>query len=101
MDWTLLSDQAILETVGKRLKEYRLKMNLTQRELSENAGISLFTVTQIENGKSVSFSMILSVLRSLRMLDNLEMMVPEIKISPLELLRFKGKTRKRASIKRV
>jgi putative transcriptional regulator len=100
MDWTLLSDQAILETLGKRLKESRLRMNLTQRELAEHAGISLFTVTQIENGKSVSFSMIISVLRSLRMLDNLEMLVPEIKISPLELLKFKGETRKRASVKR-
>lgn len=97
MDWTLLSDFAVLETFGKRIKESRLRKNLTQRELAVRAGVSLFTINQIENGKSVSFSIIISILRALKMLDNMEMLMPEIKISPIELLKFKGETRKRAT----
>ena len=84
-----------MEEVGKRLREYRFKRKLTQHELAEQAGISVFSVTQIEKGKAVTLSVFLSVLRALRLLDNFELFIPEIGISPIELLKLKGKTTKR------
>lgn len=90
-----MSNTAIIEELGKRIKEYRLKKRFTQQELANRAGISLFTVAHIEKGNPVSLSMLIPVLRVLRLLDNLEFLMPEIKISPVELLKLKGKMPKR------
>jgi len=95
MSWNSLSNNAIVEEVGKRLKEYRFQRKLTQRELAEQAGISVFSVAQIEKGETVTLTVFLSILRVLRLLDNFELFIPEIGISPIELLKLKGKTPKR------
>lgn len=95
MTWNDLSNTAILAETGKRLKEYRLRSRFTQQQVAEQAGISVFTVAQIEQGKSVSFSLLLSVLRVLRLLDNMEMLLPALGVSPIELLKLKGKMPKR------
>jgi transcriptional regulator with XRE-family HTH domain len=95
INWDVLSNGDILKEIGKRIKDYRFGQKLTQRELSEQAGISLFTVAQMERGKSVSFNNLLAVLRILKLLDNLETLLPEICVSPVELLKLKGKTPQR------
>ena len=77
------------------MKDYRIRCKLTQRELADTAGISAFSVTQIERGKAVTLTVFLSVLRVLRLLDNFELFIPELGISPVELLKMKGKTPKR------
>jgi transcriptional regulator with XRE-family HTH domain len=101
MDWTGLSNTAIVEEVGRRLKMYRLKKKFTQQQLADRAGISLFSVAQIERGKAVSFGILLSVLRVLRLLDNLEMLLPEIGVSPIEMLQLKNKTPQRIRPKKM
>jgi len=100
MDWNGSSNTSIIQEIGKRLKEYRLKKKFTQQELAEKAGISIFTVAQIERGKPVSIAMILPVLRVLRLLDNLELLLPEIGISPVEIMKFKGKQPQRIRSKK-
>jgi transcriptional regulator with XRE-family HTH domain len=101
MDWNELSNTAIVQEIGKRVKEYRLKKRFSQKELAERAGISVFTVAQIEHGKPVSIAMIVPVLRILRLLDNLEALLPEIAISPVEILKFKEKQSQRIRSKKL
>lgn len=96
MKWNSLSNVAIIQEIGKRVKEIRLDKNLTQQELAKMSGISLFTVAQIERGKPVSLAMLIPVLRELRLIDNLELLLPQREISPVELLKAKGKVPKRA-----
>jgi transcriptional regulator with XRE-family HTH domain len=96
MKWNSLSNGAIIQEIGKRVKEIRLDKNLTQQELAKMSGISLFTVAQIERGKPVSLAMLIPVLRELRLIDNLELLLPQREISPVELLKAKGKVPKRA-----
>ncbi len=91
MDWNSLNNSAIIEEIGKRVRTYRLRKKITQQELADRAGISLYTVAQIEQGKSVSLSMFIPVLRVLRLLDNLELLLPEIGPSPVEMIKQKGK----------
>lgn len=95
MNWNEMSNAEITFEIGKRIREYRLKRKLTQENIAGKAGISLFTVAQIERGKPVSIAMFIPVLRVLRLLDNLEMLLPEIEISPIELLKLKKKQVKR------
>ena len=100
MDWNSLSNTAIVQEIGKRLKEYRLKKRYTQQELADRAGISVFSVAQIERGNAVSVSILLPVLRVLQLLDNLELLLPETGPSPVEMLRLKGKMPKRIRSKK-
>jgi len=101
MDWNSLSNTAIVSEIGKRLKEYRLKKKLSQQDLAERAGISLFTIAQIEKGKPVSIGMLLPVMRVLRLLDNLELLLPEIGPSPIEMMKLKGRMPQRIRLKKA
>ena len=87
--------------IGKRLKTYRLKKRLSQQELANQAGVSLFSVAKIEKGKSVTISVLLPVMRVLRLLDNFELLIPEVGISPIEMLKLKGKAPKRIKHKKT
>lgn len=101
MDANGLSNATIVGVIGKRIKAYRLQKKFTQQQLAENAGISVFSVAQIERGKPVSISVLIPVLRVLRLLDNLDLLLPEIGISPIELMRMKGQTPQRIRPKKV
>ncbi|MEA4841147.1 MAG: helix-turn-helix transcriptional regulator [Bacteroidales bacterium] len=96
MDWYGMSDAALIAELGKRIKSYRLRKKFTQQEIADRAGVSVFTVAQVEKGSAVSFATIIAILRVLRLIENLEMLLPEIKISPIEMLKLKGKTPKRS-----
>lgn len=92
-----LTDRALLQELGSRLAQYRLNLNLTQEALAGEAGISLRTLTRIENGEPSQTANVLRVLRVLGLLDNLDALVPTPAISPIEQLKLKGKVRQRAS----
>lgn len=95
-----LTDEAILAELGGRLEQRRLEMQLTQDALAEQAGVSKRTVERIEAGATTQTSTLIRVMRVLEMLDRLEALVPEAGPRPLDLVRLKGKGRKRASGKR-
>lgn len=95
MSWQVQTNKQILEALAIRLKDNRIRKNYTQKELAEKSGVSLNSVQRIEQGKSVSLSILLSVLRTLRLLNNLETLVPDVSISPIELLQQKGERKQR------
>ncbi len=94
-----LSDQAVLKEIGYRLAQVRLNQNKTQALLAQDAGISLRTMIRAEHGESVQVSSLIRILRALRLADNLEALIPEPAVSPIQLLKMQGKRRRRASSK--
>ena len=98
--WTELSDTAILKKVGARMKTCRISRGLKQQELADESGVGVSTIAKIENGQSVAFSLLISVMRTLGLLENLDLLVPEQKPSPMELLRTQGKKVKRVRTKK-
>ena len=93
----LLSDEAILTELGQRIARTRIEQRLTQAEAAVQAGISKRTLERIESGASTQLSSFIRILRVLGLLARLEQLLPETGPSPMELLRHKGKERKRAS----
>lgn len=97
----MLSDTMILEKIGNRLRQVRLKQNITQQSLAEAAGVSLSSVKKIEKGEIGSFDSLLRLLRTLGLLDTLQPLVEEEQLSPNEYYEWvhnaKTKTRKRAA----
>jgi putative transcriptional regulator len=92
-----ISDTAILGNLGKRLLQYRLNKNMTQTELAKEAGVSSRTVNRVEHGNSTQLSNFIRLLRSLDLSQNLDALIPEPAISPIQQMKLGGKARKRAS----
>lgn len=93
--WTERTNSAILKEIAVRLKEYRLRRNLQQKEVAENAGVSLDTVARFERGESITLEKFLRIIRVLDMLENIEAFIPEPPPSPILLRKLQGKKRYR------
>lgn len=100
-DIYVLSDTMIFEKIGNRLRQARLKQNITQQSLAEAAGISLSSLKKIEKGEIGSFDSLIRVIRTLGLLDMLQPLVEEEQLSPNEYYEWvqasKSKTKKRAT----
>ncbi|MGI9251811.1 MAG: helix-turn-helix domain-containing protein [Pseudohongiellaceae bacterium] len=90
------SDKALLIELGERLARQRLNKGLSQKTLAEEAGVSRMTVHRVEQGESVQFTNLVRLLRALDLLDGLDVVVPQPGVSPVQLLKLRGKVRQRA-----
>lgn len=79
------------------MARHRLNRNLTQAALAAQAGVSKPTVQRIEQGHSTQAANLLRILRALKLLDNLEALIPEPAVSPIQQARLRGRVRQRAS----
>ena len=93
------SDDATLKELGSRIARYRLNRNQTQDVLAHEAGVSSRTLHRVEHGHSIQFSNLMRILRALGLLENLESLIPEPALSPIQQVKMHGKKRKRASSK--
>ena len=95
-----ITDAAILAEIGNRLARRRLDFQFTQAELAEEAGLSKRTVERIEAGATAQMSSIIRICRVLELLEGWENLIPESGPRPMDLLKLKGKERKRATSNR-
>lgn len=98
MNYYNLTDKAIVNEIGERLKTARINKNMSQGILAEKSGISLRTLQNIESGNTSSkISNIIAIMRTLEILDQLDNFIPTQLVSPIALAEMKGKQRQRAS----
>lgn len=96
-----MPETTMLEELGQRGQQHRVDMNLTQTQLAQAAGVSKRTIERFEAGTSIQFDKFLRILRALRLSDNLDQLIPEASVRPLQLVGAKAKTRLRAHTKRT
>jgi len=96
MDYYSMTDQAILRELGGRFRDLRLRRNLTQQELADRAALSVTAIKSLEAGRT-RLQTVVSVLRELGRLDDLDQFIAPPGISPIQLARLGGKKRERAS----
>ena len=70
--WLFLTEQEILKEIGNRLKRIRLQHNLTQKEMSKEVGLSVSTISLIEQGKSTTTESLVRILIRLNRIKDLE-----------------------------
>jgi len=92
-----MADATVVEELGRRLRQTRLEQNLTQQDLAKEAGVSVATVRNLEDGKRTQLVTLIRVLRTLDLLSGLDRLVPVQGPSPIEQLRLRGRERQRAS----
>jgi len=91
-----MTDKAIETEIGTRLKGLRLRRNLTQQQVAESATLSLNVIKGLEAGRG-KLSSLVTVLRELEGLDDLDQFIRKNQLSPLQLAKQQGKKRQRAT----
>lgn len=94
---SLSTNPEIEKELGKRLRDRRLDMNLSQTEIADRSGLSRRTITAIEHGEGSTLSTLIALLRALNALDTLEQFLPDPGISPMDMLTLREEPRKYAA----
>lgn len=83
-DYSEFSAPELVRMLGTRFKDYRLRANLTQKEVAEMAGLSVLTIHRFENGTvgNISLSTFLLLLKSVGCINDLDELMPEQPESP-------------------
>lgn len=99
MDVYSLTDDAIMRQIGSKLKELRIIKGMKQTELSEASGVSVFTISAVENGKTSSMLIIIQLLRALEKLDYLNQFFQQQEISPIAYAKLMEKNKLKERVK--
>ena len=91
----LTTDEVALLEIGKMIKSHRVKHDYMQTDLAREAGVSLPTVSRLENGKSVQLINLIRILRTLDLLERLNDLFPPDGPTPIEQLTGKKRQRVR------
>ena len=78
------STPELVRLLGSRFKEYRMRCNLTQKEVADLSGIGLTTIHKFENGSAgnVSLSTFILLLKVVGQINALDELLPELPESP-------------------
>lgn len=79
-----LATPDIIRNLGLRFRDYRLRLRMTRKEISETASIGLTTIYKFESGNmtDISFSTLLRLLKAIGLGENWEALLPELPESP-------------------
>ena len=83
-DFYEYSTPELVRLLGNRFKEYRMRCNLTQKEVAELSSIGLTTIHKFENGTAgnLSLSTFILLLKVVGQIDALDNVLPELPESP-------------------
>jgi len=98
-DWYTLTETEIMEEIGSRVRLARMEKNLTQQMLAERSGLNRSTIRDLENGRSVNLLSLLSLFRSLEILERLDLLLPGAGESPVLALLLNKRKRVKLSRK--
>ena len=97
----MLSDSVITEKISAKIKELRLKQDISRSDIAASSGVSLSSIVRMEDGEIKSFESFLRIMRTLGKLEIFAPLMEEEEISPNEYYKLvhssKQKIRKRAS----
>ena len=66
-----------MRMLGARLQLYRISKDLTQQDLEEKSGVSVRSISRLEQGSSVQWESLCKVLIALGLDENIELLVPD------------------------
>ena len=81
------TNQDFIMLLSQRLKEYRLAARISQKEMTEKSGVSLTTISHLEQGvnQNITLNNFISLLRAVGMEHRLNNLLPELPMPPMAL----------------
>lgn len=99
MDIYAMTDGALMKQIGSKMKELRIINSMKQSELASASGVSVFTISAVENGKAPSMMVMIQLLRALGHLDYLDQFFGERLPSPVAYAKMLNKNKLRQRVK--
>lgn len=75
--------------LGELLRAARLRQNISQRHLSDLAGVALGSIRNLENGQGATVATLVRMVRALKLDGWLSGLQPVVSISPMRMLKAK------------
>ena len=90
------STPELVRLLGERFREYRMRCNLTQKEVADQSGIGLTTIYKFENGTAgnLSLSTFILLLKVIGQVNALDNVMPELPVSPYLVRREEKKAQR-------
>lgn len=70
--------QSEIELLSKRIRNYRIDCELTQRQLADQSGVSIRSLQRFEKGEDIQLGNLIKILKALGIEENLKMLVPDV-----------------------
>lgn len=79
-----LTTPDVIRNLGLRFRDYRLRLRMTRKEVSEAASIGMTTLYRFESGNmtDISLSTLMRLLKVIGLGENWEALLPELPESP-------------------
>ena len=79
-----LATPDVIRNLGMRFRDFRLRLRMTRKEVSEAAAIGMTTLYRFESGNmtDISFSTLYRLLRVIGLATSWESLMPELPESP-------------------
>lgn len=101
IDFSIATSEQIIASFGKRIEQIRLSKNWTWAKLANESGVTWRTIANLEMGKKVTLDTFVRVLIALGIQGNLEQLLPDPSIRPMERINLRTNERKRARQKKI
>ncbi len=82
-DFARVPIQRVSEELGRRLNLWRLSRKIKMADMAEEMGVSRPTLQRLFNGGNTSTETLLRALLTLGLIENLDVLVPDIGSSPM------------------
>ena len=75
-----LSNTEVASRLGRRFREYRSALGLTQKQVALQSGVSVITIVRFEKGlgNSIRLDNLIALLRAVQRLEDISGLVPEL-----------------------
>ena len=90
-----LSCREYQELIGNRIKQYRVNAGVSQKDLESESGVSVRSISRLEQGASVQLESLIKILSALNLESNIELLIPDQTKRPSFYLKDNNKPRQR------
>ncbi len=80
------SDNDIMIDLGKRFRDYRIALRMTQKEIACQSGVSVMTIVRFERGEGATIRLdnFIALMRSIQLLEGILECIPDMPTSLYE-----------------
>ena len=90
-----LSSQEYQKLIGNRIKQYRVNAGVSQKDLENESGVSVRSISRLEQGASVQLESLIKILSALNLESNIELLIPDQTKRPSFYLKDNDKPKQR------
>lgn len=83
------------ELIGNRIKQYRINSGMTQQDLEAISGVSVRSISRLEQGASVQLDSLIKILTAFNLDENIALLVPDQSTRPSFFLEKANKPKQR------